>query len=342
MLLWLCAVLSVLGAYGWGPQEREAIPMPEQRQRWNTCISLEGTRWTINGEVTYPGAPAQGLLMNVRLVNGIFEDLNPKTCPQGFDPEANTTRFIARLPDYVDQGVLAFTICLQGGLPGYEEALNSAFEPDGSLREEYMDRAARVIEACDSVGAVVILGCYYQRQAQVLRDADAVRAGVRNVTSWLAEKGYTNVLLEIANEYPHSGFDHDVIRTPAGLATLIQEAKEANPGLLVSASGYGDGRLHEEVCSASDFLLIHFNGTPVDEISERVEALRKYGKPIVCNEDDKVGEEGAKAAEASVKAGCSWGFMHAEVNQYYPFTFTGPADDPKVYQMLKRLTSPPQ
>jgi len=305
-----------------------------------TRINLDGTRWTINGEVTYPGTPAQGLLMNVRMVNCIFEDRNPETCPAGFDSEANTQVFIARLPDYVRAGVRAFTVCLQGGLPGYEGALNSAFAPDGSLRKEYLDRAARVIEACDSVGAVVILGCYYQRQDQVLRDADAVRAGVRNVARWVGEKGYTNVLLEVANEYPHTGFDHDVIRTPAGLATLIQAAKETNPLLLVSASGYGDGTLHDEVCRASDFLLIHFNGTPVEEIAERVEALRKYGKPIVCNEDDKVGVEGAKSAEASVKAGCSWGFMHAEVNQWYPFTFAGPTDDPEVYRMLKCLISP--
>ena len=314
--------------------------MPEHEQHCNTRIALDDTRWTINGQVTYPGAPAESLLMNVRMVNAIFEDRNPETCPEGFDSEANTTRFIARLPDYVDAGVRAFTICAQGGLPGYEGALNSAFGPDGSLRTEYMSRAAQVIEACDTLGAVVILGCYYQRQDQVLRDADAVRAGVRNVASWLAEKGYTNVLLEIANEYPHSGFDHDIIRTPAGVAELIAVAKEACPGLLVSASGYGDGKLHEEVCRASDFLLIHFNGTPVEEIADRVGVLRAYGKPIVCNEDDKVGAEGARSAQAAVEAGCSWGFMHSAVNQYYPFTFDGPTDDPEVYQVLKRLTSP--
>ncbi len=315
--------------------------MPEAEARpGRTHIALEGTRWTINGQVTYPGTLAEGLLMNVRMVNSIFEDRNPETCPEGFDLEVNAQRFIARLPDYVDEGVRAFTICAQGGMPGYEQALNSAFEADGSLREEYMDRAARVIEACDCSGSVVILGCYYQRQDQVLRDADAVRAGVQNVARWVAERGYTNVVLEVANEYPHTGFDHDVIRTPAGMATLIQAAKEANPELLVSASGYGDGRLHDEVCSASDFLLIHFNSIPVEEIADRVAALRTYGKAIVCNEDDKVGVEGAKSAEASVKAGCSWGFMHAQVNQYYPFTFTGPQDDPDVYRMVKGLTTP--
>jgi len=311
----------------------------QARYRPLTRIGLDGARWTVNGEVTYPGTPAEGLLMNVRMVNAVFEDRNPKTCPEGFSPEPNTRRFISRLPDYVDAGVGAFTISLQGGLPGYEGALNSAFNPDGSLRSEYMDRAARLIEACDSLGAAVILSCYYQRQDQVLQDADAVRAGVTNVARWVAERGYTNVLLEVANEYPHTGFDHAIISNPEGMADLIRLAREANPRLLVSASGYGDGKLHQEVCEASGFLLIHFNNTPVGDIPARVEALRKYGKPIICNEDDKVGEDGARAARASVQARCSWGFMHSTVNQYHPFIFGGPDDDPDVYEMIKKLTT---
>ena len=316
--------------------------MTEVRYRPLTRVGLEGARWSIDGEVTYPGTPAEGLLMNVRMVNSTFEDRNPQTRPAGFDPEVNTKKFIARLPDYVAQGVRAFTLCLQGGLPGYEGALNSALNADGSLREDYLDRAARVIEACDTLGAAVILGCYYQRQDQVLRDAEAVRTGVRNVARWLARRGYTNVLLEVANEYPHRGFHHEIIRDPAGMAQLIRLAKEAHPDLLVSASGYGDGRVHDEVARASDFLLIHFNGTPVEEMQERVEALRKFAKPILCNEDDKVGEEGVRAARASVQAGCSWGLMHSGLNQYHPFTFGGPGDDPQVYAAVKALTSSPQ
>ena len=69
--------------------------------------------------------------------------------------------------------------------------------------------------------------------------------------------------------------------------------------------------------------------------------MKKFGKPIVCNEDDKAGEEGAKAAEACVAAGASWGLMLPDHNQKFPFAFDGPADDPAVYAALKRLTTPP-
>jgi len=63
-------------------------------------------------------------------------------------------------------------------MPGYEGAVNSAFESDGSLRPDYLARVERVIRACDRHGLAVILGLYYQRQSKILRDDAAVRAGV--------------------------------------------------------------------------------------------------------------------------------------------------------------------
>jgi hypothetical protein len=145
--------------------------------------------------------------------------------------------------------------------------------------------------------------------------------------------------MEIANEFDHGGFDHPLVTTPEGMAELIGLARRTCPGLLVSASGLGHGRLPDDVARASDFLLIHFNGTRLEDIPARIEALRQYGKPIVCNEDDKTGEQGAKAAELCVVNGASWGFMQVEVNQHFPFTFQGAADDPQVYAAIRRLTA---
>jgi hypothetical protein len=304
--------------------------------RRKTVVSLVDGRWRINGEVTYPGAAAEGLLLNVRMVNSTFEDRKKPD----FNADENTVEFLTRIPEYYAHGVRAFTICLQGGMPGYEGAVNSAINADGSLRDEYLRRVARVIEACDEHGTAVILGCYYQRQDQILKDEDAVRRGVVNVVQWLRDQGYTNVVLEIANEYPHNGFNHQLLRSPKGEAELILLAKKTWPELLVSTSGIGDGRLDEEVAEASDFLLIHFNGVPVEQIPARIAAVKKFNKAIVCNEDDKVGEEAARAAEVSVKNGASWGLMLEHRNQHTPFVFEGAADDPVVYRRLKELASP--
>lgn len=223
------------------------------------------------------------------------------------------------------------------GAPGYEGAANSAFNRDGSLRECYLRRVRKVIEACDRAGAVVILGCYYQRQDQRLADEQAVRAGVVNVANWIREAGFTNVVLEVANELGHGGFDHAILKSPEQHVGLIRAAKQAHPQLLVSTSGLGDGAAAERLAEVCDFLLIHFNNTRLDDIPQRIAALKKYRKPIFCNEDDKIGADGARAARLCVEHGASWGLMQEQVNQRFPFEFHGANDDPLVYCELKEL-----
>ena len=230
LVLLLVALLASPGLHS-QPESQGAVR--------STRVSIVDGQWHINGKVTYPGAKAEGLLMNVRMVNAVFEDANDTTRPKGFDPDANTDAFIRQIPDYVASGVRAFTLCLQGGMPGYEGAVNSAFNPDGSLRDAYLKRVRRVIEACDRHGAVVILGCYYQRQDQILKDEAAVRAGVVNVARWVQDSGFTNVVLEIANEFAHRGFDHAILKRSPGRSRADRAGEEDRPGLLVSTSGHG-------------------------------------------------------------------------------------------------------
>jgi len=304
-----------------------------------TRVSIADGFWEINGKPTHAGSECDGLLMNVRMVNATFNDRNPKTKPKGFDADKNTAKFLSKLPEYAGSGVLAITLNLQGGAPGYEGALNSAFNADGTLRDDDIQRVEKVIEACDKIGLVVILGFFYQRQDQVLSDERAVKAAVLNATLWIKERGYTNILVEIANEQAHKGYDHKIIQDPQGCESLIRLAKKTHPGLLVSASGMGNGRIANEVASASDFLLPHFNTTPTPRIAQMAVKLGKQSKAIVCNEDDKVGIDAVAAVNTAVTSLCSWGYMNAKKNQYYPFEWDGTKDDPEFYAALKKLTS---
>ena len=299
-----------------------------------TAVSIEGAQWHINGQITYPGTAAGGLLMNVRMVNSTFED---RKRPD-FDSDENAGHFISKIREYNSYGVRAFTVNLQGGFPGYEGAVNSAFRPDGTLRKKNLGRIKRVIEECYKCGMVVILGLFYQRQDQILQDERAVKNAVVNAVSWIKDSGFTNVVIEIANEYDHGGFDHDIIKTPEGEVGLIRLVKKTVPELLVSTSGLGHGRMNDLIAKEADFILIHFNGTKVEDIPERINALKKYDKPIICNEDDKIGNEAMLALQACVDNGCSWGFMHNKLNQYEPFEFNGYDDDRKVYDKFKELT----
>jgi len=292
-------------------------------------VTIDGTKFRINNNLTYKNCrlKSRGRLMNARMVNCIFDDENPETRPVGFDPEVNTTNFINSMEEYKSKGILAFTINLQGGYPGYEGAINSAFRSDGSLKSEYMRRVSRVIEAADDLNLVIILGLFYQRQDQILRDENAVRAAVANAAEWVKSKGYTNVLIEIANEYSHPGFDHRIIRDEDGEIELMNIVRSVSPSLLVSTSGIGDGLYHPKLAEAADFILIHGNGCDPDEYYDKVSMLRKYEKPVVFNEDwcfsdDPRGiGDAVEKATAAFEAGASWGIMNQKRNQEWPFIF---------------------
>src|SRR5688572_18716735 len=78
-----------------------------------TIVSISGDQWQINGKPVLAGSPAQGLLVNARMVNAVFEDSGPAAMehlPANFDPDKSTERFISQIPDYYNHGVRAFTI----------------------------------------------------------------------------------------------------------------------------------------------------------------------------------------------------------------------------------------
>ena len=305
-----------------------------------TRVDVANRAWRINGTVTYPGAEAEGLLMNVRMVNAVFEDANVNTSPRGFDPAENTAAFGKQAPEYIAHGIRGFTIGLQGGDPGYEGAVNSAIHANGTLSRPYLNRVAGVIETGERLGRAVILSCFYQRQAQILKDEKAIEAAVVNVADSDPKERISQRSSEITNEFGHKGFKHELLRSPSGQADLIRLAKRTAPSLLVSTSGLGNGRIPAEVAAAADYLTTHLNTTALAEIPQRMADLKKFGKPIVVNEDDKTGVEGAQSARACIDNGASWGYMDVKVNQHYPFRFRGANDDPAVYAVLKHATTP--
>jgi hypothetical protein len=305
-----------------------------------TRVDLFRNVFSINGKPTYAGTYSEGLLLNVRMVHAVFEDSNPASCPQGFDAEENTARFVKRIPSYVEHGIRAFTVNLQGGDPGYEGAVNSAFDATGKLRPGYMGRVASVIEACDRAGACVIVGCFSRWQDQTLRDESAVKVAVGEAARWVHRRGYKNVILEVADRHDDPEFAHEILREPTRFHELLTLAREAAPGVLVSASSASTvGRLHHSVAREADFLLFHFEGLLTSRFYLRASMSSKFHKAMVCTDDSKTGKEGAAALEAAVTSLMSWGYANRPQNEHYPFRFEGALDDEVVYAKFKELTT---
>lgn len=260
------------------------------------------------------------------MVQGIFDDLNPETRKlfkypdtDVLNPDRNTDEFVAAMADWYAHGLLAFTLNLQGGSPtgyGNKGWINSTFDENGNLRPAYMARLEKILNRADELGMVVILGYFYFGQDQHLKDEAAVIKAVDNITHWILDRGYGNILVEINNE-TNIEYDHEILQ-PHRVHELIERVKNISKDdrrLLVSTS-YGGGTIPSpNVVKTADFLLIHGNGVddPV-RIKEMVELTRQVEgyspKPILFNEDDhyRFGEEENNLV-AAVKSYASWGFF---------------------------------
>lgn len=331
-----------------------------------TKVSFNGEKILINGRPTYEGCKgAEGLLFNIRTVNATFDDTlgkvdywdddgtRPENDYAGYgkwcSPEsayANTQRFIKSLPDYKSWGILGINLNFQGGHPvqfktwipkasgsanshanGQRDFLhNSGFREDGSIDEDYAARIGSVIEACDGLGMVVILQLFYFGQDTVFTCEDSIKAAVDSTVDFVCQRGYTNVLIEIANEVMQWHYHHSILK-PSRVAELILRARERaekqyGRSLPVSTSEAAllapkEWTLEQidTVYEASDFVLLH-GGDGLDhgdigdhtEVAKKIDLIRsrpwyrESPKPIIFNESD-----GCLAFDAVVKRGASFG-----------------------------------
>jgi hypothetical protein len=297
-----------------------------------TLVSIKGEKFLINGNPTYPGRSWQGhkiegLLLNSRMVQSTFDDLNPETLPRWaypdsgkWDAERNLNEFLATLPDWRAHGLLAVTVNFQGGSPtGYSNEQpwhNSAFEADGTLRPAYLSRMKRVLDKTDQLGMVVIVGYFYFGQDHRLTDETAVKKACDNVTCWLLKGGWRNVLVEIDNEC-NVRYQHQILKENR-VHELIERVKKITHQrrrLLVSVSYGGNSLPGEAVVKNADFILLHGNGVKdphrIGEMVRQTRAMAGYTpKPILFNEDDHFEfDKPLNNFTAAVGEYASWGYF---------------------------------
>lgn len=306
-----------------------------------TTVEIKGNQFYINGKPTYKGRywngnKIEGLLMNSRMVQGIFDDENPATVNQWkyadtgkWDADRNTNEFIAAMPEWKKHGLLAFTLNLQGGSPlgyGNKGWINTAFDSIGNLKKSYLNRLEKILNKADELGMVCILGYFYFGQDEFLKDEKAVINATNNATEWVLEKGYKNVIIEIANECDLKEYNHSIIRCERidELINLVKSKSKNGLRLLTGTSFSGKFIPTSNVVKVSDFILIHGNGvwkpegiTTMVVNTRKVEGFRN--QPVIFNEDDHYDFEKAdNNMIRAVKSYASWG--------YFDYRFEGETD----------------
>ncbi|MCX7796651.1 MAG: hypothetical protein N2380_09075 [bacterium] len=300
-----------------------------------TILEIYDEKFKINGELTYNGRfyngkPVEGLLFNVRAVQAIFDDENSETRlnwiypdTKEWDPERNTEEFIQALPEWKSYGVLGFTVNLQGGMPIVKTEfsqpwINTAFYPNGELKESYLARLKKILKVADEIGMVCIVGLFYFGQDERLEDEKAVINGVDNAVSWLLETGYRNVMIEINNEANVPLYQHSILQ-PSRVHELIIRARKIVEGKIPISTSFTGGMLPTPpVIENSDFVLVHGNGLSPERIKKLVDDIRNTPeyrnnpKPIVFNEDGV----DINNLIAAFEKYASWGYYDQGQNNY--------------------------
>ena len=302
-----------------------------------TTVSIVGEKVYIDGKPTYAGRtfeghPVEGLLFNVRAVQATFDDTNPATrdfwkYPDTgkWDPERNVTEFMAALPTWRDHGVLGFTINFQGGgsryVPEiYQNYENSGFTRQGEIKPEYADRISRILARADELGMVVFVGMYYWIQTNKMESEEATWHAIDNALAFLKNTGRKNFMIELANETNYH-FTFPNFHLPTA-HKMVEHFKAKYPEMLITTSlvganlQTGQGLPTPELVKASDFILIHGNGTrpeqlgPVLDWVKAMPEFKENPKPVIINEDST----GIPNLECSWKKFVSWGYYDQGYN----------------------------
>lgn len=171
-------------------------------------FAVEDTRLTLNGH--------EFTIIGLRCSNALISD-------------ATTRDLIDRLDTYQSYGVNTVTVYFMGSRFGDVKG----YRPDASLDPSYAERMARIIEAADRRGMVVLVGCLYWSTSRANEDLDhwtqthANRA-IANTVTWLVEHDYRNVFVDPDNE------GMAVRAKNWRVESMIAAAHEIDPSIMVA------------------------------------------------------------------------------------------------------------
>lgn len=177
--------------------------------RGGAAVTVEGNKVLVGG-VSFK-------IRGLRLANALMSD------------KATTDLVERGLDRHRSYGVNMISVYVMGSRFGDVKGYNR----EGSLNPVYEQRLARIIEACEARGMIVLVGCLYWGGSAAKADlehwtqADANQA-VFNTVKWLAENDYTNVFVDPDNEgmaHVAKGFD---------IGKMIDAGHAANPRMVMA------------------------------------------------------------------------------------------------------------
>jgi len=181
------------------------------------AASLQASRYTftVRGDKTYLNGQ-KILVKGLRCSNALISD-------------RSATELISNLDTFTSYGINTVSVYFMGSRFGDVKGYNK----DGSLNPVYTARMARIIEAADDRGMIVLVGCLYWGSSKAKWEnwtqAEA-NAAVANTVRWLREHDYRNVFLDVDNEgmaKRAKGFDNRL---------MVVAGKQVDPACVIATN----------------------------------------------------------------------------------------------------------
>ena len=302
---------------------------------------------------------ARGKLMGIRLNEALFD--GSAVPGERFDPDRNTDRVIAALDPYVDYGIRAITVSLQGNRlggppPGGDVGSGeltadatqwSAFKPNGVLKPDWAARLERLIIAADRKGIVVCITYFSHGRHEMFDSTGAIIAAARNLTDWLIANNFRNVIIDVADawngatgEWGQGNF------IPEYISHLVEDVRErfhdADFALPIGASTDGDMTYPASLAQICDVVLVRGDGRTPGQKRIRLRDLEANLRPVwmVADNNGREMSEANLLREASsanevFENGAGWTYRPwHQVKQtpfvYQPARYTEPAESSSV------------
>jgi hypothetical protein len=154
-------------------------------------------------------------------------------CSNALISDATADDLVAHLDEYKGYGINAVSVFFMGSRFGDVKGYNE----DATLSAGHAARMARVIEAADERGMVVLVGCLYWGNSRAKWESwtqKEANEAVANTARWLAENDYRNTFIDVDNEgmaLRGAGFDN---------RQLVLAAKGARSPVPVAVNFHGE------------------------------------------------------------------------------------------------------
>ncbi|MHC4116606.1 MAG: alpha/beta hydrolase fold domain-containing protein [Planctomycetota bacterium] len=153
-------------------------------------------------------------------------------CSNALVSDESADELIANLDAFASYGVNTVSVFFMGSrfgdVKGYDEY--------GNLNPVYAARMARIIEAADQRGMIVLVGCLYWGNSKAKWDnwtQTEANAAVANTVRWLKESDYRNVFVDVDNEgmaKRGKGFDNRL---------MVIAGKKVDPDCVIATNFHG-------------------------------------------------------------------------------------------------------